>query len=395
MKKEALFSLLLMFIIISCNNSDPEPQIESDEVFLTLTIGDEFLDSNSEHYIILTDSGNELLGYSSIGNGNSYTFERAESMLNQSYDYHILTVFRNSSASRFRMNTTRNSSSRELTWEKASNTSGDFGSSLGNANFDFINVPNHDLFNLMPPNVNTTGTQLSNGYSDITLFQNIQDYYVYLRNGQVGLFKEGTLVPGEQTLDLSDMSSEMDLYRIQVPGDVSVLAVSANDSRYNNISRPYFLHFGVFTDSENLSDISFHLPKERSHLSNYFTFLDVAGDNGLSYRSTASSVSDVLLPELLEATIIVNNLQVDNMSINTTGVFDLLDVNISSGDFFWNLTTDDPSIRFDLFPTLPSEIINLVPEFSKDAFASVESSFVKLSKTVQSSGSLIFQSVQK
>lgn len=395
MKKHILLSLFILFTVISCDNSDSEPQIESEEVFLTLTIGGDFLDSNSEHYIILTDTDNELLGYSSIRNGNSYTFERVESTLNQSYDYHVLTVFRNSSFSSFRMNTTRNSGSKELTWEKASNTPNDFGSSLGNASFDFTNVPNHDLFNLIPPNINRTGTQLSDRYSDVELFQNIQDYYVYLRNGQVGLFKEGTLAPEDQTIDLSGMSSAMDLYRVQVPGDISTLAVSAKDSRYNNISRPYFLHFGPFTDSEELSDITFHLPSNRGHLSDYFTFLTVSGDNGLSYESSASSAENVVVPEVLDADIVVNILEVDNMGINTTGTFDLLGVSMSKGNYYWNLSTDDPSIRFDRFPTLPAEIIELVPEFSRDSFASIESYRVKVSRKLETSGLVISQSAQR
>lgn len=344
-------------------------QFTIENTFLTVTVGDNFLGTSSD-YLIISNDQNQVVDFAELEDGRSYEFQRSPGFNQSDYNYHLIEIVDNRS---FSMNTTLDETTDQITLERTNSASFDVGVELGNAEINFVNVPRHDYFFFYPAQALYQDLNLTGLTFQATLNENTSNYYLYLIDGTQGYFMEGSLQVGQNTLDLSNLSNDMESFNLSVEPDISSFTVVARDHSKQDRVIPYMLAFfgPIWQGQEN--QITFHLPRDRSNLDNYYiTSSYSSGTFDGGWSSSSFSENDLLLPQLMEATIESATFQGDDITLNVSGTFDngrIATINRDGNDqFLWAINLKEGGQYPDLFPQIPGEIIDAFPKFLRERF---------------------------
>jgi hypothetical protein len=390
-------SISAIAVDLAGNESEPlNVEFTIENTFLILTVGDNYL-SGSMNYFFVTNEMNAVVVVSQIENGQQYEFQRPPGFNADTYNYHLVST---SQDELFGLVSVVNENRNMIMLERAASSSFDNGAELGQANINLINIPRHDYYAFYPALALNQDFDLNGRDFNTTLFENTKSYYLYLIDGNTGLFMEGELQVGQNTLDLSNLSSEMDPFTFRVGHGIAQFTVTARDTRNMNQYKPFLLafHGPIWTGSD--SELVFHLPSERSHFHDYYitsSFFDP--NNELDFTSTAFSENSLLLPTAINATINDASFQIDDIDVDVSGTFDNLTVlsnSMVNGDsFFWRVQMKNGGEDIDVFPEIPSMIRTNHPAFVKSAFENIERFTITLSEGVETESTREVRSVRK
>lgn len=234
------------------------------------------------------------------------------------------------------------------------------GAKLGDGNVKFTNVPAHEYYRF-----GEIGGDLleENKPYKAGIFQNSNTGYIYLRNGAQGSYKIiNDLSLAEQEVSLSDMTSTMKYFKIDLPEilEGAVYKLDAHLGPEMNAPEVNLFYTYNFGNMENFK-INFHIPvdaKEFHHLSSSFNIVQ----NGKSYLTTMFN-GLLKAPEHLHVDFSAKSQTLENVELSTAG--DSFDVLITTWDIDANgymFTWESHSANTEMsFPPIPPQLTNVFP----------------------------------
>ena len=228
------------------------------------------------------------------------------------------------------------------------------GAETGESQMKFTDIPDHDYFTY----VGYSGLALNDANTyDVTLYENLSAGYLYLRDGETGLYAiMDKLTDGADETSLSVTSFEMEKHTLKISDPLKGFNLQVRGHVGPGVDDPSLRLFGHFNFSEQAGyEVVYHTPDNEELFDHYSTFLSI-NTGGKSYQN--ESYFDLISsPVKKNVTFGVGSYKLSDIQLAVSG--DSYDVLVSSyslindGFFFtWEChSSSEENLEFPVIPT--------------------------------------------